>query len=213
LARFLPVRVVEYDGERYFLDYNRPQSIGKVRKFYGVVPVALRVYAYIMGLGADGLREVAELSVLNNNYLLKKLLQIKGISLPMAEGKVRLEQARFSWEELLEETGVGTDDLNKRVVDYGLQSYFTSHHPRIVPEPFTPEPVETYSRDDMDEYVSIIKTVVEEAYSDPQLVKNAPHRAPIASIDPEPLQDIERFACTWRGFKRKQSSGETVENE
>ena len=72
LVPFLPVPTVEFDGQKYYLDYDRPQSIGKVRPFYGVTPNLLRAYAWIMSLGADGLREVSEIAVLNNNYLLQE---------------------------------------------------------------------------------------------------------------------------------------------
>ncbi|MFR6057092.1 MAG: aminomethyl-transferring glycine dehydrogenase subunit GcvPB [Evtepia gabavorous] len=71
LAQFLPLPTVEFDGTQYYLDYNRPHSIGKLRKFYGVPAVVLRAYAYIRSLGADGLKQVSELAILNNNYLLK----------------------------------------------------------------------------------------------------------------------------------------------
>ncbi len=69
---------MEFDGTQYYLDYNRPHSIGKLRKFYGVPAVVLRAYAYIRSLGADGLKQVSELAILNNNYLLKKLASVRG---------------------------------------------------------------------------------------------------------------------------------------
>ena len=75
-----------------------PDSIGKVRSFYGVVPVVLKAYAWVMALGADGLRQVAETAVLNNNYLMKKVLAIRGLSAPYAKGKRRIEQVRYSWQ-------------------------------------------------------------------------------------------------------------------
>jgi glycine dehydrogenase subunit 2 len=204
LSKFLPTPTVEFDGEKYFLNYDRPHSIGKLRKFFGVPPVLLRAYAYITSLGADGLRTVAELSVLNNNYMLKRMLEeIPGLSCPLGEGLTKLEQARLSWEKLKQDTGVSTDDVCRRVVDYGLQSYFTSHHPRIIPEPFTPEPVETYSKDDIDEYVAIIKQIAHEAYTIPEIVKTAPHNSTISNINPEPLVNMDKFACTWRAYKKK----------
>jgi len=92
LARFLPVPVVEFDGERYRLDYDRPETIGKIRQFYGVAPAVLKAYAWVMSLGAEGLRQVAEVAVLNNNYLMHKVLQIRGVSAPYAQGKRRVEQ-------------------------------------------------------------------------------------------------------------------------
>ncbi|MDW7738888.1 MAG: aminomethyl-transferring glycine dehydrogenase subunit GcvPB [Bacillota bacterium] len=204
LAKFLPLPTVEFDGEKYFLDYNRPDSIGKLRKFHGVPPVFVRAYAFIRSLGADGLKMAALLSILNNNYLLAKLLDIPGLSCPMGEGRQRIEQARLSWIDLKDKTGVGTDDINRRILDYGLQTYFTSHHPRIIPEPFTPEPPESYSKDDLDEYAAIIRQVAGEACNNPDLVLNAPHNCPIGQIDPDPLVNAEKFASTWRAYRKNQ---------
>jgi glycine dehydrogenase subunit 2 len=141
----------------------------------------VRTYAYIRTLGPEGLKQAAELSILNNNYMLQELLKIDGLTMPMAEGKRRLEQARLSWEKLAVETGVNTDDICRRIVDYGFQDYFASHHPRMIPEPFTPEPVETYSKDDIDEYVAAFNSIAKEARETPEVVKNAPHRAALAT--------------------------------
>lgn len=202
LAKYVAAPTVEFDGEKYYLDDNRPDSIGKLRKYYGVPAVLVRAYAYIRSLGPDGIKQIAELSILNNNYMLKKLLEIDGLSMPMAEGKYRLEQARLSWKELTDETGVTTDDICRRIVDYGFQDYFASHHPQIIPEPFTPEPVETYSKDDIDEFVAAFKAIAEEARNDPELVKTAPHKAALGSqIQEEYLTEWEKFATTWRAFR------------
>jgi glycine dehydrogenase subunit 2 len=202
LARFLPVPVVEFDGERYYLDYNRPDSIGKLRPFYGNVPVVLRAYAWVMSLGAEGLREVAEVAVLNNNYLLKKMLEIPGVRAPYARGKRRIEQVRYSWEELARETGVHSEELGIRAADFGIH-YWTSHHPWVVPEPCTLEPTETPSKDDLDEYVAIMRHVAEEARTNPELVKTAPHNSTIHTIDHSPLDDPAQWAMTWRAYRRK----------
>ena len=203
LARFVAVPTVEFDGEKYYLDYDHPDSIGKLRKFYGVSSVLVRAYAYIRTLGPDGMKQIGELSILNNNYLLKKLLTIPGLEMPMAEGKFRMEQARLSWEKLTRETGVTTDDICRRIVDYGFQDYFTSHHPRVIPEPFTPEPVETYSKDDIDEFVEAFRAIAEEAYTNPEIVKTAPHKAALATqIDESYLTEWGKFATTWRAYKK-----------
>ncbi len=87
LIPFLPVPTTEFDGQKYYLDYNRPKSIGKIRPFYGVTANILRSYAWIMSLGADGLREVAEIAVLNNNYLLKKVLEISRRQRSLCQGQ------------------------------------------------------------------------------------------------------------------------------
>jgi glycine dehydrogenase subunit 2 len=202
LERFLPVPVIEFDGDKYHLDYDRLDSIGKVRPFYGYAPVVLRAYAWVMSLGAEGLREAAEIAVLNNNYLLAKMLQIPGVSAPYATGKRRIEQVRYSWEALAEDTGVHSEQLGLRAADFGVH-YWTSHHPFIVPEPCTLEPTESYSRDELDEYVAILAHVAGEARADPELVKTAPHNSTIHSIDHAPLDDPSQWAMTWRAYLRK----------
>jgi glycine dehydrogenase subunit 2 len=203
LAKFLPAPLVAFDGERYTLNDDLPHSVGKIKGFLGNLAVVVRAYAWVMSLGADGLRTVAETAVLNNNYLAKKLSQVRGVSIPYAEGKPRLQEVRYSWEQLEEETGVTTGDVNRRIVDYGVNNYFTSHEPWIVPEPFTPEPTETYSKQDLDEYAAIIERVSQEAYADPDLVKSAPHRSAIHKIDETMLVDPAKVVTTWRAWVKR----------
>jgi glycine dehydrogenase subunit 2 len=202
LAPFLPTPTVEFDGERYYLDYDRPQSIGKMRPFYGVAQNLLKAYAWIMSLGADGLREVAEVAVLNNNYLMQKVLEIRGASAPYAKGKRRIEQVRYSWEQLTHDTGIHSEDIGCRVVDFGTH-YWTSHHPYVVPEPMTLEPTESYSRADLDEYAAMLKHIAEEAYNDPEVIQTAPHQSTIHRIDHAPYDDPQQWAVTWRAYLRK----------
>jgi glycine dehydrogenase subunit 2 len=202
LIDFLPTPLVEYDGEKYFLDYDRPDSIGVMRPFYGVAQNILKAYAWIMSLGAQGLREVAEIAVLNNNYLMKKVLEIRGVSAPYAQGKRRIEQVRYSWEQLSEDTGISTEQIGLRVVDFGTH-YWTSHHPYVVPEPMTLEPTESYSRADLDEYAAILSLVAEEAYTKAEILKSAPHNSTIHQIEHDSFDDPEAWAVTWRAYQRK----------
>ena len=129
LAQYLPVPVVTKAGDRYHLDYDRPESIGRVRGFLGNWMGVIRAYAWIRNMGPRGLKEVAEISVLNNNYLDNLLMAVKGVSRPYAEGHRRLDQVRYSLEQLKEDTGVGTEALRDRMVDFGIQSFWMSHHP------------------------------------------------------------------------------------
>jgi glycine dehydrogenase subunit 2 len=170
--------------------------------WYGVAPNLVRAYAWIMSLGAEGLREVAEIAVLNNNYLMQQVLAIPGVAAPYAVGKRRIEQVRYSWERLASETGIHSDELGIRMADFGTH-YWTSHHPFVVPEPMTLEPTESYSRADLDEYAAMLRAVVTEAYSAPGLVRSAPHRSTIHKIDPGWLDDPERWSITWRAYLRK----------
>jgi glycine dehydrogenase subunit 2 len=202
LIPFLPVPTTEFDGQKYYLDYNRPKSIGKIRPFYGVTANILRSYAWIMSLGADGLREVAEIAVLNNNYLLKKVLEIRGVSAPYAKGKRRVEQVRYSWEQLTQETGVHSEEIEIRVTDFGMH-YWTSHHPFVVPEPMTLEPTESYSKADLDEYVAVLNQISAEAYTNPEIIKTAPHNCTVHQTQQEPFDNPDEWAVTWRAYRRK----------
>lgn len=206
LARFLPAPVVRFDGKSYSLDYDLPDSIGKIRCFYGTMPAVLKSYAWIMSLGDEGLREVARTAVLNNNYLLKKILEIRGASAPYAEGKHRIEQVRFSWEELEKETGVSTFDVTCRMADFGFHMW-GSHHPFVIPEPFTIEPTESYSKNELDEYVAGLQQVSDEAYETPEIVKTAPHNSVIHRPGHDTLDDPSKWAMTWRAYLKKCASG------
>nr|NIO38472.1 aminotransferase class V-fold PLP-dependent enzyme [Candidatus Bathyarchaeota archaeon] len=106
LAKFLPVPRIVFDGEQYCLDYDRPESVGKIKGFYGNVAVLLKAYAYILSLGSEGLRDVAEISVLNANYTGERLKDIKGLALPYGEGRYRKHECVLSAKTLKNETGV-----------------------------------------------------------------------------------------------------------
>lgn len=199
---FLPIPTVEFDGNKYYLEYNRPKSIGKVRSWYGVIPVILRAYAWVMSLGAEGLREVAEVAVLNNNYLLKRMSEIPGVSIPYVKKKIRVEQVRYSWEKLAQDTGVHTEDIGRRAADFGIL-HWLSHHPWIVSEPCTFEPTESYSKAELDEFIEVFKQIANEAYSNPEIIKTAPHNSTIHKINHVPLDDPSRWAITWRAYCRK----------
>jgi len=209
LAPFLPVPTVEYDGGRYRLAYDRPQSVGKIRAFHGVPATVVRSFAWVLSLGAEGLREVAQTAVLNNNYLASRLADVPGLAVSFADTNParRLEQIRYSLAKLLQDTGVGTLDVGRRTTDFGVATYFASHEPWVIPEPMTLEPSESYSRADLDEYAEIIGTVAREAYEDPDTVLSSPHRSTVHKLDLEPHDDPERWALTWRAYQRKYGAG------
>ena len=114
-----------------------------------------------------------------------------------------MEMTRWSLGKLKEDTGVGTVDVANRMADYGIDPYWMSHEPWIVPEPFTPEAGEMYSKEDIDTWIAVIAKISEEAYSNPGLVKSAPHHQPIAKIMGETLDDPAGWAMTWRAYRRK----------
>ncbi len=154
LEKYLPVPRIVFDGKRYYLDHNKPQSIGKIRGFYGNVAVLLRAYAYILSLGAEGLEEAAEVSVLNANYLLKKLSSIRGFELPFAKGRPRKHECVFSLKKLYRETGVRALNVAKRMLDYGVHAP-TTYFPQIVEEALMIEPTESFEKEELDRFADM----------------------------------------------------------
>lgn len=204
LVSYLPAPLVGYDeaSERYYLDYKTPSKTTRIKDFYGVLPAIVRGYSWMMSLGPDWLREVSRIAVLNNNYVFEKIMAMRGVDAPYAEGEHRMEQVRYSLKKLKEETGLGVAEVINRMFDYGMHLW-SSHEPWIVPEPFTVEPTESYSRAELDEYLAVLEKVLSECYETPDVVKEAPHRSAIHHVDHDVLDDPERWAITWRAYKRK----------
>jgi glycine dehydrogenase subunit 2 len=200
--KYLPVPLIEFDGSKYSLNYDLPDSIGKVGKFYGVVANMVKAYAWIMSMGARGLREAAEWAVINNNYLIKKLLAIRGIGIAWPNRR-KLQEARFHLQKLREDTGIGTSEFNNRVADYGMQTYFESHEPMIIADPVTPEASETVSREDLDRFAEVFRCISDEAYSDPEIVRTAPHRCTVHQPKIEYLTNPQKVVTSWRVYKKK----------
>jgi glycine dehydrogenase subunit 2 len=204
LAPFLPGPVVTFDGKRYDVSDNSPTSIGRVREYWGNVQQVIKAYAWTRAMGAAGIAEASDISVLVNNYMERELLKIRGVtrSHPQVEGW-RIEMTRYSLGQLFEETGVSVADVQNRMVDYGVDAFWMSHEPWVVPQPFTPEAGEMWSKEDIDYWIAVLAKVCEEAYADPELVKSAPHNQAIHKLGPASLDEPDRWAMTWRAYRRK----------
>jgi glycine dehydrogenase subunit 2 len=208
LAPFMPTPVVVRADGKYRLDHDRPESTGKIREFWGNVPQVLKAYAWARCMGAEGINEASDLSVLANNYMDKKLGAIRGLTRSNPDVKKwRMEMTRWGLGKLKEDTGVGTADVANRMADYGIDPYWMSHEPWVVPEPFTPEAGEMYSKEDLDHWIAVIARIVDEAYTDAALVKSAPHAQAIHQIKGAPLEDPNKWAMTWRAYRRKNGTG------
>jgi len=184
LEKFLPVPVVEYDEKRklYYLDHNRPHSIGKVKAFYGSFGVLVKAYAYILLMGAEGLAEVAEAAVLNANYIMRKLSGTRGYELKFDAGGPCKHEVIFSAEPLRRETGVSAKDIAKRLLDYGMHAP-TYYFPPIVSEALMIEPTESEPKEELDRFVGTLKNIAEEARSNPERLRAAPTATAIGRLD------------------------------
>ncbi|UMZ74293.1 aminomethyl-transferring glycine dehydrogenase subunit GcvPB [Natranaerofaba carboxydovora] len=213
LAKFLPVPVIEYDedSDKYYFVEDLPNSVGKIKDFFGNMSAVLRAYSWIMTMGPDGLKETADISILNNNYFYHKIRkEVPDLAISHEENEARrLEQVRYTWAKLKEKTGVGSSDIQRRVADYGIQHYFQSHHPFLIPEPMTLEPCETYSKDDLDEYIEVLKEINNEALENPEKVKESPYKtAGIKDTKSLSLAQKDIWALTWRAYLKKTKSKE-----
>ena len=179
LAPYLPVPLVEKaeDG-RLFLDYERPQSIGKMRTFYGNFGVLVRAYAYIRGLGPEGLRRVSETAVLNANYVMEGIRDLFAVPY---EGRC-MHEFVASATPLKEKYGVRALDVAKRLLDYGVHPP-TTYFPLIVDEALMIEPTETESREDLDRLIDAFRQIVREAETDPDTLREAPLTMPVRRLD------------------------------
>jgi glycine dehydrogenase subunit 2 len=205
LVPYLPRPLVQRDHHgRYRLERDAPLSIGRVREFWGNVPVVVKAYSWARALGAEGIRQAADLSVLANNYMERRLLEIPGITKSQPQLTApRLEMTRYSLAKVTEDTGITVVDIQNRMVDFGVDAFWLSHEPWIVPEPFTPEAGELWSREDIDYWIDVLAAVIAEAYENPEIVRTAPHNQPIHRVDGSGADDPARWATTWRAHQRK----------
>lgn len=178
LKEHLPVPVAELGEDGYYLNYDLPDSIGKVRTFFGNFGVFLRAFAYILSLGADGLRFASEMAVLNANYIRAKLKD----HIPAAYPEICKHEVVLDGTVLVNDYGVKTLDLSKRLLDYGYHPS-TVYFPLIVHEAIMIEPTETESKKTLDDFVETIKKILQEARENPELLKNAPYSTPIRRLD------------------------------
>lgn len=204
LVPYLPIPTVEYSEEkgRYYLDYNKPKSVGKVKGFYGNFGVIIRAYCYILLLGAEGLNKVAEAAVLNANYLAKKINEIKGFSLPYASDKPRKHECVISASKLKAETGVTALDVAKRILDFGMHAPVV-YFPQIVEEALMIEPTETETKETLDRFLSVMQRISDEAYNSPEMLHSAPHHTSVRRVDE--VKAARNPILSWKMYKKARS--------
>jgi glycine dehydrogenase subunit 2 len=180
LVPYLPVPRVERDEEGSFsLDLDAPASIGRMHGFHGNVGVLVRAYAYVFSHGADGLKEVAELAVLNANYL----ASLMAPDLPLAfPGERPMHEFVATAEALKDETGIRAMDIAKRLIDLGYHPS-TVYFPLVVEEALMVEPTETESRETLEAFAAAVHQAVTEARTTPQVLHEAPITTPVRRLD------------------------------
>jgi glycine dehydrogenase subunit 2 len=194
LAPYLPVPVIRKlggsEGVGFDLDYEFPRSIGRLHANFGNVGMFVRAWAYLRSLGPEGLRRCAEMAVLNANYLLARLRDTWHVPIH----KPVMHECVLS-DKHLEPTGVTTLDVAKRLIDYGYHPP-TVYFPLIVHGAIMIEPTESESKEGLDRFVEALRAIADEARTDPERVRTAPHRTRLARLDE--TRAARRPVLRWR---------------
>ncbi len=189
LEPFLPVPVVRETDGRYWLDYDRPQSIGKIRSFFGNVGVLVRTYCYLRTLGSEGLRQVAERAVLNANYLMARIRHI----LPVPYNRRCMHEFVATAAKLKAERNIAAMDIAKRLLDYGFHAP-TVYFPLVVREALMIEPTETESKETLDRFAEALEKILQEP---PELLHQSPQSRPITR--PDEVRANREPVVVWKG--------------
>lgn len=177
LEPFLPVPRIEKLGPKFVLTDDIPQSIGKIRSFFGNFGVMIKAYSYIRSMGPDGLARAAEMAVMNANYIRKKLSRTYHVPYdrPVMHECVLSDRG-------LKDTGVTTLDIAKRLIDYGFHPP-TIYFPLVVHGSLMIEPTETETPETIDAFIEAMEKIAQEARTNPDIVKNAPQNTMLRRLD------------------------------
>jgi len=177
LIPFLPKPIVTKREDRYIFDYDRPQSIGRVKPYYGNFGINVRAYTYIRSMGPDGLQAVTENAVLNANYMMRRLAEY--YDLPFDK---HCKHEFVLSGKRQKKLGVRTLDIAKRLLDFGYHPP-TIYFPLNVEECIMVEPTETESKETLDEFIDAMIQIAKEAEENPEIVQEAPHTTVVGRID------------------------------
>lgn len=177
LIPYLPSPVLVKTGETFTFDYNRPETIGRVKPFYGNFGINVRAYTYIRSMGPDGLKAVTEYAVLNANYMMRKLQPF--FDLPY-DRHCKHEFVLSGRRQ--KKLGVRTLDMAKRLLDFGYHPP-TIYFPLNVEEGMMIEPTETESKETLDAFIDAMIQIAKEVEDNPEIVQNAPHTTVIKRLD------------------------------
>ncbi|MDM8537166.1 aminomethyl-transferring glycine dehydrogenase subunit GcvPB [Desulfobacterales bacterium HSG17] len=177
LSKFLPTpRIIQTD-QGFDLGEDFPASIGRLHAFYGNVGVMLKAYSYICSLGAEFLKQVSRMAVLNANYIKENL---KG-TFHLPYDRPCMHECVFS-DQNQHAHKISTLDIVKRLMDYGYHPP-TIYFPLVVPGAIMVEPTETESKEDIDRFIAVMMKIADEARESPDLLKNAPMRCKVKRLD------------------------------
>ncbi|BCU71241.1 aminomethyl-transferring glycine dehydrogenase subunit GcvPB [Stygiolobus caldivivus] len=199
MVEYLPYPLVQKKDGKFTFDYVPSRSIGKIATFYGNIGNVARAYAYILGLGSKGLSMVGKMSTLATNYLISKLKDLRGLSLPFSD-RPRKHEVVFSAKPLFNDTGVSANDIAKALIDRGFYAP-TIYFPPNVEEALMIEPTETEPKEVLDSYAEAIRQIIDEAYKNPQAILNSPSKTAVSRIDQVIANHPSTVTPTYRVYR------------
>lgn len=203
LLPFMPTPMVIKKDDHYdwLTDKELPQSIGRLSTFMGNAGILLRAYIYARLLGRTGLKRVAEFATLNANYLLQRLQEV-GFTAAYPTRRATHEFILTLSNEA-KTLGVTAMDIAKRLLDYGFHAP-TTYFPLLVPECLLIEPTETESKQTLDRFIAAMAAILQEAKTNPSLLKNAPHHLPMKRLDD--VRAAKELDLNWFGAERNDAA-------
>ena len=182
LVDLLPRPLLEFNGKRYYWNYECDKCIGKIKSYYGNIVSVLRALAYILSLGSEGLREVAEVSIINTNYFLKLIKEKGHYELIYGSERYRMHECVISARKIAKETGITAEDISKALMDKGLHPPII-YFPLIVEEALMVELTETETIENIEYYANVLNQIAELAYKNPQEIKKSPQQTSVKRLD------------------------------
>lgn len=176
-AEYLPAPILTKENDLYVFDYDRPQSIGRVKPYYGNFGINVRAYTYIRTMGPEGLKKVSEYAVINANYMMRRLQE--EFDLPFDR---HCKHEFILSGKRQKKLGVRTLDMAKRLLDFGYHPP-TIYFPINVEEALMIEPTETESKETLDDFIDRMIQIAQEAKNDPEIVQEAPHTTIVSRMD------------------------------
>lgn len=182
LLPYLPIPRVQKNGEQYgwLTEKDCPYTIGRLSAFMGNAGIILRAYCYMRLLGSQGLKRVGDYATLNANYLFARLKEI-GFSAAYPNRRAAHEFI-ISFKSELKRYHLTAMDYAKRLLDFGIHAP-TTYFPLLIPECWLIEPTETESKEELDHFVAVMQQLQQEAKTDPDVIKTAPHTLPVRRLD------------------------------
>jgi glycine dehydrogenase subunit 2 len=195
LEPFLPVPVVGYDGDEYYVitEETRPQSIGRLSAFMGNAGVLVRAFIYARMLGREGMHRVADYATLNANYLMARL-SAAGFDVAFP-GRRATHEFIVTLKRQHKELDISAMDFAKRLLDYNFHAP-TTYFPLLVPECLLIEPTETETKEELDGFVEAMIRIKQEAENSPDLLREAPHTQPVRRLDE--VRAAKQLDLAWR---------------